>query len=263
MGGSVTMLIELTLKCTYECPHCFVEADRNGANMSLETAVQVAEFLKEVQPPVIQLTGGEFTQHPQFYQICKSLINAVSCYGGQVLLESNGSFKDNNSTIEEVIALLKEECVHGLQIRTDKHYYPHYQETLSDRILRELPKTKVYDGGIDLLYPLGRAVKNYPDKINRTCYPSCINVFLYSRQCPESDLRELIHYLQIVRGKFCKPTIDVNGYLHAGEAWQCVNFGHVSDGSDKLFKKILEEKPCNKCGLVGNLPPEAKEIIGI
>lgn len=179
------------------------------------------------------------------------------------MLESNGSFKGDADKVRDVAALLELECVYGLQIRTDKHYYLHYQETLSDRTLRELPKTKVFDGGIELLYPLGRAVKNYPDKINRTRYPSCSNVFRYSRQCPESDLMGLIHYLQVVRGKFCKPTIDVNGYLHAGESWQCVNFGHVSDSSDRLFQKLMEEKPCNKCGLVKNLPPEAQRIMGI
>jgi hypothetical protein len=231
--------------------------------MSLETALQVTEFLKEVKPPLIQLTGGEFTQHPQFYEICKILLNSVNSYRGRVFLESNGSFKDDLGKTKAVAALLEEESVLGLQIRTDKHYYPHYKETLSSKTLRELPKTKVYDGGIDLLYPLGRAVRNYPDKINKNSNPSCSNIFLLSHQGVVNNLSGLIDYLQTVRGKFCKPTIDPDGYLHAGESWHCVNFGHVSEGTEQLYHKLMEEKPCNKCGLVKNLPSEVKRIIGL
>jgi hypothetical protein len=62
-------------------------------------------------------------------------------------------------------------------------------------------------------------------------------------------------------GYFCTPSINVDGTIRAGEADTCFKIGHVSDDVVDVLKNISGMK-CNKCGLVENLSPEHRVILG-
>lgn len=257
------MLVELTLKCEYECTHCLVEGGRNGRHMEKEVAEKTVKYLKKVRPPLVQLTGGEITEHPQFYEIASLFTEAAKSYGGGIFLESNGSFKDDETKVQKMSGLLKKREVVGLQVRTHSLYYQNYQEIVGSELLKKLPKTRVFDDGINELYPLGRAVYNHPEKLNRSSPPSCSNLFLLPRQGVIKDMSALTGFMQLYLKKFCKPTIGIKGIIYAGETWHCVELGNVEEEPEVTFENILTNKPCNKCGLVGNLPEEARKILAI
>lgn len=69
---SCLTLIEVTDKCNLECPVCYAESGPNaGAHRSLELIdFMLDELVKnEGEPDVVQISGGEPTIHPQFFDI--------------------------------------------------------------------------------------------------------------------------------------------------------------------------------------------------
>jgi uncharacterized radical SAM superfamily Fe-S cluster-containing enzyme len=69
---SCLTLIEVTDKCNLECPVCYAESGPNaGAHRSLELIeFMLDELVKnEGEPDVVQISGGEPTIHPQFFEI--------------------------------------------------------------------------------------------------------------------------------------------------------------------------------------------------
>ncbi len=69
---SCLTLIEITDRCNLTCPICYADASPNcGEHRSLETINFLLDELvkNEGQPDVVQLSGGEPTIHPQFFEI--------------------------------------------------------------------------------------------------------------------------------------------------------------------------------------------------
>lgn len=69
---SCLTLIEVTDRCNLECPICFADSSpKRGEHRTLEQIeFMMDELVKnEGQPDVVQLSGGEPTIHPQFFEI--------------------------------------------------------------------------------------------------------------------------------------------------------------------------------------------------
>lgn len=69
---SCLTLIEITERCNLECPICYADSTpKKGSHRSLEQIeFMMDELVKnEGQPDVVQLSGGEPTIHPEFWQI--------------------------------------------------------------------------------------------------------------------------------------------------------------------------------------------------
>lgn len=69
---SCLTLIEITERCNIECPICYADSTpKSGKHRSLsEIEFQLDELVKnEGKPDVVQLSGGEPTIHPQFWQV--------------------------------------------------------------------------------------------------------------------------------------------------------------------------------------------------
>jgi uncharacterized radical SAM superfamily Fe-S cluster-containing enzyme len=69
---SCLTLIEITDRCNLECPICYAESSpKAGQHRSLEQIeFMLDELVKnEGQPDIVQLSGGEPTIHPQFFEI--------------------------------------------------------------------------------------------------------------------------------------------------------------------------------------------------
>ena len=69
------MLLHLTSKCDLECTHCMNSSNSNGINMNWNNLKLFNSIIKDLYLPMISISGsGEFTTHPEFYEMCKYLI---------------------------------------------------------------------------------------------------------------------------------------------------------------------------------------------
>jgi len=69
---SCLTLIEVTERCNLACPICYADSSpNNGDHRSLEVIEAMLDslVLNEGQPDVVQISGGEPTIHPQFFEI--------------------------------------------------------------------------------------------------------------------------------------------------------------------------------------------------
>ena len=64
-------LLEITSACNLECPMCFAASGPDGVHLSIDDCRRAIDRLVEVegQPEILQLSGGEPTIHPAFFEI--------------------------------------------------------------------------------------------------------------------------------------------------------------------------------------------------
>lgn len=69
---SCLAIVEINSACNLACPVCFADAeDMHGAHLPLATIERMLDALvaSEGEPDVVQLSGGEPTIHPQFFEV--------------------------------------------------------------------------------------------------------------------------------------------------------------------------------------------------
>jgi 7,8-dihydro-6-hydroxymethylpterin dimethyltransferase len=64
-------LVEITANCNLTCPLCYAQSAPGGRHLSLADCRRAIDRLVEVEgrPEVLQLSGGEPTIHPQFFEV--------------------------------------------------------------------------------------------------------------------------------------------------------------------------------------------------
>lgn len=64
-------LLEINSACNLECPMCFAASGPGGEHLSFDECKAAIDRLVEVegQPEILQLSGGEPTIHPEFFEI--------------------------------------------------------------------------------------------------------------------------------------------------------------------------------------------------
>lgn len=64
-------LLEITSACNLECPMCFAVSGPGGTHLTMDECRRAIDRLVEVegQPEILQLSGGEPTIHPQFFEV--------------------------------------------------------------------------------------------------------------------------------------------------------------------------------------------------
>ena len=62
------MLIEITSKCNFGCPHCYKEAGKNGKNLEFNLYTKIVEKMKTKTSNLV-ITGGEPLLHPEIKEI--------------------------------------------------------------------------------------------------------------------------------------------------------------------------------------------------
>ncbi|MFW9995244.1 MAG: radical SAM protein [Candidatus Odinarchaeota archaeon] len=83
-------LLEITTKCNMSCPVCFAgTGDRKGGHLHLETIENMISTLQRAEGTVeiVQLSGGEPTLHPDFFEILRKLRDADV---KTIMINSNG-----------------------------------------------------------------------------------------------------------------------------------------------------------------------------
>lgn len=81
-------LIEITTRCNLSCPTCFADSGE-GYDLSVSQVEAMLDRLVETegQPEVVQISGGEPTLHPRFFDILEAALARDISY---VILNTNG-----------------------------------------------------------------------------------------------------------------------------------------------------------------------------
>ena len=93
-------LVEITSACNLTCPLCFSASGPGGRHLSLAECRRAIDRLVEVEtrPEVLQLSGGEPTIHPEFWQIldyaCSRPIDIVMINTNGIRLAHDASFAE-------------------------------------------------------------------------------------------------------------------------------------------------------------------------
>lgn len=224
-----------------QCSHCLADATPTGEHMSVATFVETVAFVERTGFPVMMLSGGEPTEHPNL----EEFLDLLQSVGIKAILLSNGMFLSEDP--ERWDRLL--ELVDGVQVTNDPRYYPL-------KIARfEHPKV-TFETELRHISPFGRSVKKgiEPSRFS----PLCFNLRSLTRTL--GGFSETLYYLRS-RGKMCIPSVNIDGTLVAGESPACTTIGSVRDDFEMLSSN-LRRMTCDCCGLVKNLTQEQKLAIG-
>lgn len=253
------MLIQITNRCHMDCPHCMQDAKSDGRHMTDDTFGEVMRFAADARPLVVNITGGEPTEHPRWVEFTRQLLTLKSVAVATIL--TNGAWIDDSAQRMAMARLIREQRGRlKVQVYSNPRYYQDHEWTLEhESQYRSLGCTPDFESPI-YMQDLGRARLNCRQEVEENfCSPSCINSHLMAVQCTS-----LQHFFLMCAqaGKFCRPLIDPDGAIHMSESWLCPAVAHVSDGPDAAFLKMQQSRPCKSCRLYKNFehrhPTEAR-----
>ncbi len=259
------MLLFLTNTCRMGCSHCDNDSKPISAHMTNDTLNALKRFIPYIQPFFITISGGEFTEHPYFKDFILEIFRIAKDLEvpAKVILLSNGMFMFDSCKIKDIKELLANDSCLGLQIITGEKFYPLFNSIngMKIDILNLNPKVQVFPERYDLI-PKGRALINFPEIVS-DCKkkPQCINLYLLTRQSFYS-LKEMVQLMQVKsRYNMCKPAVDMYGNVLAGETLSCKKIGNIFNNYDEIFRTLRFSKPCNRCGLMKNVPIYIRKLL--
>jgi hypothetical protein len=243
------------------CKHCMQDASPKGKHMTDETFDQVTDFCMEAGPVVVNVTGGEPTEHPNWVDYVKTLYMLPSVK--MVMILTNGAWIDDDGqrlAMAKLIRMGKGRI--GVQVYSNPKYYPDHEWTVEHAArFRSIGIKPDFESPI-FMQDLGRARKNCQEEVRESDHvPSCINSHLAAMQT-RSFHDFFMACLQAA--KFCRPLIDPDGNIHMSESWLCPAVAHVSDGATEAFRKMRASRPCGGCQLYKNFErrfPKEMEIL--
>lgn len=245
------MLIRITNKCRMQCSHCMIDGvSPKGEHMTKEIFLAALAFAEKCGVRILLISGGEPTEHPDFAEL---LWIASRRFVG-VMLATNGMWLDNAVLVQKV-ASYRNVLV---QITNDPRFYPkwvdfpeNFPEELRTpwEIVREIPtlapSDRVADSGM-----LHMVTRHSPGSFNLR---SAVRQLGLAKGITELENR----------GRFCQPSIDVDGTVRAGEADTCFSLGDVTDPPAVIEYSIKNMGSCNACGLEDNLDNYHRAAIGL
>lgn len=243
------MLIQITNRCYMNCPHCMQDSSPRGKHMTEGIFDQVLDFCRDARPMVVNVTGGEPTEHPSWASMVRRLYNIP---GVEILtIITNGSWiEDKRKRIEMARLIRQSRGRIKVQVYSNPKYYRNHEWTAAHEAqFKSIGCITDFTSPI-FMQDLGRARKNCQEEVEKSDHvPSCINSHLIAIQAVS-----LPHFLSMAAqaGKFCRPLIDPDGNIHMSESWLCQTVAHVSDGVPAAFDKMRRSRPCGECRLYHN-----------
>lgn len=238
------MLIRITNRCHMNCNHCMVDAHPAGAHMTEDVFRAALEFCKMDAVPVLMLSGGEPSEHPEVVRF----LELANMAGFRCAFLTNGMYLFEKPTLAAQI----EARVFVVQVTNDVRYYP-------KKLPGRLPAGMTCDT-LRRLSPFGRAraaiAKGHMKCTQRT--PLCFNLRSATRHF--QSFEQALAVLR-ARTRMCIPSINVDGIVVAGEAPSCAPLGAVGTSAQGITRTLMALR-CGKCGLVEGLPAEHKRAIG-
>lgn len=267
------MLIKFTNTCTVGCEHCMeMSIPNSGEDIAFGTFKAAVEFGVSLGIHVFVFSGGEPTEHPKFDQFCQWFENQFRGSGRLFTVCSNGMWLKDPDKTKRVCKVLSMVTCAGMQVYTNKQWYREYDFVVRNKETYERLNSKVYvtiDSPIQM-QDLGRArLSNRAQKevLENTHYMSCLNSTLMAKQLP----MEQFGLNADLRGKYCTPSVDANGFVHMSESRTCPFVGNVlKDSHERLYERMQRSKPCGGCAgyhrfieSTDSLLVKAKIVLGI
>lgn len=250
------MLIQLTNTCQMGCPHCLQDSLPQPMHMTEETCVEAIKFWAKSGAHVVNLSGGEPTEHPQFERILELWTYAMdetarttnTPYALNII--TNGEWiHDRNKVkiIKDFLAIRRfGHLITNVQISSFKGLYKNYNDIQKHKkTLLAIKGITIADEGILNMCSLGRAKNHEPSKKAAAENPYHMSCFMFSQvkgQC--KSLPEAVVRFEITQ-HFCSPMVDWKGNVHCSESWLCPSCGHCTD--EDIEQKIMDWKPCGGC----------------
>lgn len=234
------------------CPHCMDDCKPDGKHMTLETLEASLDFIikNNIYHSII-VTGGEPTEHPDFLLFMKVITDTLAKHKLKsiVTVTTNGFWILENESNREAA----KQMINGssdvqvvFQVSADSRYYPKRLD-VTKRIWRENGFV-LCDNCIEHIYPIGRAkTNNIPWSAKAS---KCFNLRALTKQLPSPTLENIIWTLAL-KGKFCTPTIKINGDIVLGESILCPKCASIYDKPEDIIQKIKDFK-CNGCNCIND-----------
>lgn len=253
------MLVSITEKCRMNCPHCMDGATEDcNKFMTFDTFKKALRFCID-HDMHISITGGEPTEHPQFWEFLEYACKKAPSNFAISVLTNGMNLEDDNGLLRGRIQRLNRETKAMLmfQITAVPGLYPHQIDTSNP--IFHIPDVCYIATEIEAFYPMGRAVgKDYD--FSKTKATKCFNFRSIMRS--GQGLDSTIGLLRMRLFKFCTPQISYDGYLKAGESTLCPPIASIEDTIPEIEEKIRKFK-CDACKEVkAKLPPEYLQAIG-
>lgn len=253
------MLIQITNSCTMGCPHCLQDSKVGDYHMTDETFNNALEFSNYMWTLIYNISGGEPTMHPKFYELISKLNEKMSkkpfhfpfIRPNMFFIESNGEFLKDDNLIDEVENITKMEYFAKLQICSINGLYSNYDFIMEKRpFIKKIFGDSVYihSDGIAAMKDLGRAKENegpLKEAEESKYFMSCLNSCLAAKQCEKP---EQYTYALCKNGKSCVPMVDWRGNVHMSESITCPSVGNVNtDSFNEIYTCMRSFKPCGRC----------------
>ena len=155
------MLIQITNKCYEGCAHCMQCSHPKGEHMDMATFKNALRFARFLGVSSYIITGGEPTEHPQFYEFCEALNRFIkgSKEVGAFTITSNGTWFPERK--DEMEKLAKLDHYVGMQVYTNPKWYKDAPFILEHKNeINAIPKVMVDTSDIQGMQDLGRAKTN-------------------------------------------------------------------------------------------------------
>ncbi len=244
------MIIQITNKCHMGCPHCMQNSNTRGKHMTRETIAKVIMLCLESRPQVVNISGGEPTEHPEWDYFVKSVWAMVPSAKVITVLTNGAWIEDREERIKMAKLIRMGKGRIKVQVYSHPEYYKDHEWTVEHEAqFRSIGCTPDFNSPI-FMQDLGRARKNCQEEVSKsTLVPSCINSHLIARQAHSF---QQFFDMCIQAGKFCRPLIDTEGGIHMSESCLCQAVAHVNDGAAHAFQKMQASRPCGGCKLYNN-----------
>jgi uncharacterized radical SAM superfamily Fe-S cluster-containing enzyme len=169
------MIITFTNQCQMQCTHCFVDSQKSGEFLDQTTLANIVHFMDQTNPYFVQISGGEFTEHPHFFEFLWTIIQFLASHQKptKLILLSNGTYIFDSTKEAYMKQLLGNPYVAYLQITSILPYYPNFHKEIHQYFAedhRNVPKLEYWEKKRPLI-PLGRA-RNLPEAQNSMLRPS-------------------------------------------------------------------------------------------
>jgi hypothetical protein len=247
------MLIRITNRCSMGCSHCFIEGSGpEGEHMDFPTFQKaVMRIAGHIGTRVIIISGGEPLEHPEFFDFMAWLRNLGESLGFgsfMPIIASNGLFVLDERLYDKV-----ERLGMMVQVTNDQRFYPRNLDLVRHKFE---PEWISYTDEIQNVVPCRRTAEGALE-CNRMS-PPCFNLRSATRSL---GLHQALSTLEVNHGRFCCPSVNIDGTVMAGEMDTCHRIGSVDDAITELEYELATMQ-CNECGLRDNLEPRHLEAIG-
>ena len=121
------MLIQITNRCRMGCPHCLDDSRPDGGMMTDRAFGKAVAFAKDNGERQVVISGGEPTEHPDFFALCKT----ASACGLAFSFASNGMWIGDKKKEWQMEKVAKLRGFAGGQIYSNSKWYRLHDVTLA------------------------------------------------------------------------------------------------------------------------------------